>query len=118
VTLQSVIERWERRLLVFSELPCLVDARALCTQFISDLGSLSRTGAEHVFTLKEAARKSGYSQAHLGRLVRNGRIPNAGRPRAPRIRLGDVPCKPGYLPPERASEPPVRRARQQTVGAS
>ena len=36
-------------------------------------------------TLGEAAAESGYSADHLGRLVREGKIPNAGRPNAPRI---------------------------------
>lgn len=49
--------------------------------------------AEHDarLTLREGARESGYSADHLGRLVRQGRIPNAGRPRAPRIRRADLP---------------------------
>ena len=42
-------------------------------------------------TLREAARESGYSADHLGRLLRQGLIPNAGRPRAPRIRRADLP---------------------------
>jgi hypothetical protein len=42
-------------------------------------------------TLTEAARESGFSIAHLGRLVRQGSIPNAGRKRVPRIRRGDLP---------------------------
>ena len=42
-------------------------------------------------TLREAARESGFSADHLGRLVREGRIPNAGRLHAPRIRRADLP---------------------------
>ena len=45
------------------------------------------------FSLVEAARESGYSADHLGRLVRDGRIPNAGRPGAPRIARRDLPRK-------------------------
>ena len=45
------------------------------------------------FSLVEAARESGYSADHLGRLVRDGKIPNAGRPGAPRIALKDLPRK-------------------------
>lgn len=51
-------------------------------------------------TLTQAARESGYSPEHLGRWVRLGKIPNAGRPHAPRIRRGDVPQKPGALRPK------------------
>jgi len=52
-----------------------------------------------VLNLTEAARLSGYSSEHLGRMVRDGVIPNAGRPNAPRIRHGDLPRKVG-LPPD------------------
>ena len=48
---------------------------------------------EPTFSLVEAARESGYSADHLGRLVRDGKIPNAGRPGAPRIALKDLPRK-------------------------
>ncbi len=36
---------------------------------------------------------------HLGRLVRDGTIPNAGEPYAPRIRRCDLPRKPGFDAP-------------------
>ena len=48
---------------------------------------------ETTFSLVEASRESGYSADHLGRLVRDGNIPNAGRPGAPRIALRDLPRK-------------------------
>ena len=44
-------------------------------------------------TLGEAAHLSGYSSDHLGRLIREGKIPNAGRPKAPRVARGDLPRK-------------------------
>ena len=54
---------------------------------------------ETTFSLVEAARESGYSADHLGRLVRDGKIPNAGRPGAPRIALKDLPRK-AHVPSE------------------
>ena len=42
-------------------------------------------------TLTEAATESGYSVSHLGRMVRDGTIPNAGRANAPRIAMKDLP---------------------------
>ena len=39
------------------------------------------------------SRESGYSADHLGRLVRDGKIPNAGRPGAPRIARSHLPRK-------------------------
>lgn len=44
-----------------------------------------------VLTLDAAAYESGYSAEHLGRLVREGRVPNAGRRGRPRIRAADLP---------------------------
>ena len=54
--------------------------------------ALSEEG-DRLLTLREAAEMSGYSADHLGRAVREGKIPNAGRHRAPRIRLRDLPKK-------------------------
>ncbi|MCZ0934952.1 MAG: hypothetical protein OXJ54_07200 [Gemmatimonadetes bacterium] len=48
---------------------------------------------ETTLSLVEAGRESGYSADHLGRLVREGKIPNAGRPGAPRIARVDLPRK-------------------------
>ncbi len=48
---------------------------------------------ETTLSLVEAARESGYSREHLGRLVRDGKIPNAGRPYAPRIARRHLPRK-------------------------
>ena len=65
---------------------------------------------ETTFSLVEASRESGYSADHLGRLVRDGKIPNAGRPGAPRIALRDLPRKahaptePGLAEKRRSSE--------------
>jgi hypothetical protein len=55
-----------------------------------------------ILSLREASAESGYSEGHLGRKVRAGEIPNAGRPGAPRIRRCDVPKKPGRLTKLRA----------------
>ncbi len=63
---------------------------------------------ETTFSLVEASRESGYSADHLGRLVRDGKIPNAGRPGAPRVALKDLPRK-AHAPTEpRLAEKPRR----------
>ncbi len=56
-----------------------------------------REGADAPLTLTEASDLSGYSTDHLGRLVREGRIANAGRPGAPRIARGDLPVRAGVV---------------------
>lgn len=46
-------------------------------------------------TPEQGAVESGYSENHLRRLVRDGKIPNAGEENRPRIRRRDLPRKPG-----------------------
>ena len=64
---------------------------------------------ETTYSLVEAARESGYSADHLGRLVRDGKIPNAGRPGAPRIALKDLPRKAQAAAEPRLAAEPRRR---------
>ena len=59
-----------------------------------------RAEGEQELTLAEAARRSAYSEDHLCRLVRQGRIPDLRRPPgrgAIRIQARDLPIKPGTL---------------------
>lgn len=55
-------------------------------------------GADELLTLGQAAAESGYSTDHLSRLMREGKVPNVGRPHAPRIRRADLPRKASRLP--------------------
>ena len=59
----------------------------------AQLEAMLRERGKTTLSLTDAARESGYSADHLGRLVRDGRIPNAGRPGAPRIALSHLPRK-------------------------
>ncbi|MDE0475062.1 MAG: hypothetical protein OXI50_10910 [Gammaproteobacteria bacterium] len=72
---------------------------------------------ETTLSLVEAARESGYSRDHLGRLVRDGKIPNAGRLNAPRIARRHLPRKaPAQAPLPLAEEPrPRERSNAQIV---
>ena len=59
-------------------------------------GGLEESLKEHdqeSLNLQDAAEESGYSSDHLGRFVREGKIHNAGRQGAPRIRRCDLPIK-------------------------
>lgn len=58
-----------------------------------ELKEALRSEANEIVTLDEAATLSGYSADHLRHLVSDGRIPNAGKKNAPRIRRGDIPRK-------------------------
>ena len=43
--------------------------------------------------LKQAAEESGYSAEHLGRLLKAGKLPNAGKKGAPKLLRKDLPRK-------------------------
>lgn len=47
-------------------------------------------------SIREASELGGYTEDHLREQIREGKIPNAGRPGSPRIRRGEVPVKPGH----------------------
>jgi hypothetical protein len=59
----------------------------------AELDEALKVLGEETLTLVEAAKLCGYTADHLGSLVRKGKIPNAGRSDAPRIRHGDLPRK-------------------------
>jgi hypothetical protein len=77
-----------------------------------EIAAVELEGAQAVFaaetlSLTEAARLSGYTPDHLGRLIKSGKIVNAGRTNAPRIRRQDVP------PPKRPGgrgRPAIRKS--------
>ena len=70
---------------------------------------------ETTLSLVEAARESGYSRDHLGRLVRDGKIPNAGRPNAPRIARRHLPRKAPAEAPLAEEPRPRERSNAQIV---
>lgn len=71
------------------------EARARALEWAASLleGAI-REHADELLTLAQAALRSGYSSEHLARLLREGRLPNAGRRGSPRIRAGDLPVRP------------------------
>ena len=76
------------------------DAQATILRFCAEELTQALAKENHeALTLQQAADESGYSPDHLGRLVREGKIPNAGRPNAPRIARRDLPQKAGVEAP-------------------
>lgn len=73
------------------ELDAHVRASALARSIVSSLRRIRDDTIENSVSLAEAAKRSGYSSEHLGRLVRGGKIYNAGRKGRPRIRVRDIP---------------------------
>lgn len=93
VTREGFLIRWRAHRDELARLGALVDGAKLCDQVLADAAALFRAEEQDTLTLTEAALESGYSAGHLGRLVRNKTIPNAGRPNAPKIRRADLPWK-------------------------
>jgi hypothetical protein len=48
-------------------------------------------------SLREASARSGFSYSAVEKMVRQGRIPNAGVKGSPRVRAGDLPSRPPTL---------------------
>jgi hypothetical protein len=68
----------------------LVNGALIVRQIVASLRRVREAALAEALSLTEAAERTGYSAQHLGRLVRQGRLPNAGRKNAPRIRLSDL----------------------------
>ena len=73
-------------------------AQAVLLESCADeLESALQQQHDELLNLTQASRVSGYSREHLGRLLKEGRIPNAGQPGAPKIRRGSLPTKSANL---------------------
>jgi hypothetical protein len=61
----------------------------------AELDAAMRDAADTPLTLSEAAEESGYAPRTLRQMVAEGKLPNAGRRNAPRVRRADLPRRPG-----------------------
>ena len=71
------------------------DARGatLCRRSAAALREAVRADQDRLLTVAEAALESGFSEDHLRHGVADGKIRNAGKKGAPRIRHCDLPIK-------------------------
>jgi len=90
--------KWRTEREHLSRRHALVDGTALCDEVLEDFRQVVDALEDSTLNLREAALESGYSADYLGGLVRQGTIPNAGRPNAPRVRRRDLPKKATCLP--------------------
>ena len=97
-TVRSLPVTWRRRAKALRRYGVETPATAL-ERCAAELEDTIVERDETTYSLVEASRESGYSADHLGRLVRDGKIPNAGRPGAPRIAHRDLPRK-AHVPAE------------------
>ncbi|MXV95501.1 MAG: hypothetical protein F4Z92_06470 [Gemmatimonadetes bacterium] len=91
-TVEGLPANWRRRAKSLRRYGAETPATAI-ERCADDLEATLVERDETTYSLVEASRESGYSADHLGRLVRDGKVPNAGRPGAPRIALKDLPRK-------------------------
>lgn len=95
MTREEVLARWRERRDEWRRLGVSVDGAAICDEFLADLNGVESVAGQAPLNLQEAAAASGYSASYLGRLIRSGKLPNRGRPHAPKLYLSDLPQKPG-----------------------
>jgi hypothetical protein len=106
VRLADLVNRWESRLAEWARLGIIVDGAKIATEIVTELAALSDANADEPLTLTAAAREYEMNPDSLGRAIRQGRLPNVGRPNAPRVLRRDV---------ESLSR---RRRRKRTVDSS
>jgi hypothetical protein len=92
--IQKLTERWRSHGEMFQRF----GEEGIATAFTTCADELEAAVAvwgDELFTLEEAERETGYTADALGRLIREGKIPNGGKTGSPRIRRKDLPRKPG-----------------------
>lgn len=97
MSLEDFVAKWTGEANVMRNRGALVNGAALLEEVLHDFDAATSDYQSQPLTLSNAARESGYSVDYLGRLVREGQIPNAGRPNAPKIRRSDLPRKASNL---------------------
>ena len=95
--LDRLMTRWEAQATTLETYGATTVAQAI-RQCRADLAEARAEDGDALLSLNEAARLSGYAPDSLGRMIRDGRLPNHGRKNAPRVRLADLPLRPGYSP--------------------
>ncbi len=93
--MRDLLDAWREKAKLLREHAHEPSARVydICARQLEDA---LQAEEQHLLTLRQAAALSGYTEEHLGRLVRDGKIDNAGRRGAPRVRRSDVPIKAGW----------------------
>jgi hypothetical protein len=89
--------KWDTELETLRRRGALVNGAEFCAELLSDVRAVLEAEQGELLTLTVAAAHSGYSADYLGSLIRQGKIANAGRPHAPRIRRVDLPRKASRL---------------------
>ena len=89
---ESLPQAWRARAESLRDWGGSVDAARLWERAATELDQALASAGNDTLTLKEAAKLTGLTAGHLGDLVRAGRLANAGRKHAPRVRRSDLPA--------------------------
>jgi len=95
---EEFVVKWTHEAEAMRQRGVLVNGALLLDEILRDFDAVTRGRAGELLTLTDGAVESGYSAEYLGALIRQGKIQNAGRPHAPRIRRQDLPRKASRLP--------------------
>ncbi len=98
MTIADLRNFWRSELDRYRADGAFVVADRLIARFLESLDQLETDTAHGVLNLRQAAALCGYSAGYLGRLIRQGKLPNRGRPNAPRLYPSDLPRKANGLP--------------------
>lgn len=90
----TLAEHWRADAATLRRRGCLEAARLL-ESCADELDQVLAAGENEAVSLAEAARVSGYSPAHLRRLIADGQLRNVAEKGPTRVRRGDLPRKPG-----------------------
>jgi len=93
----SLVGRWRADAEVLRARGC-DDVATLLESCAADLEGAGAAVQEEALALPQAARESGYSVAHLRRLIAEGRLAAVSGQKRVRVRRCSLPRKPGYTP--------------------
>jgi hypothetical protein len=97
MTRDEILDRWRARQAEWTTFDVSLSGAKIAAEVLKEMQELLDADGSEAIGLTEAAERSSYSADHIGRLVRDGNIPNLGRPKAPLVRLRDLPKKPAAL---------------------
>ena len=92
---RELVDRLRARAEEFRRLDAHVDGAKLIEEILVDLEPVVNGAGAETHTIAQAAKLSGYSEDHIRRLIRTGKLRNVGKPGAPRVLASELPRKPG-----------------------
>jgi hypothetical protein len=96
----------------------LVQGDRLIDEILADLDAVEREARGKLLKLSEASRACGYTPDHLRVLIRSGKLTDYGRPHAPRVRLDELPKKPGHNAGVATPARAVARLQERILGTA